>query len=94
MTVHPAAVLIGKNFGMSQTECEDEITAISKALALTPEMDGLLLGGFNSDIIAIAATAVLRLENVPEPGIDEYLSHDAVRYRAVQVLIAAFKGLV
>jgi UDP-N-acetylmuramyl tripeptide synthase len=92
MKIHPVAESVGKSFGMTPTESEAEMESISKALGNNPDLDGLLLGGFNADVIAIAATAVLRLEHDPE-GIGERLDENSVRGRVVRMMEIAFAGL-
>lgn len=91
MEIHPLALLVGKELGMSEDECKAEVESIGKAI------DGLYLDSpSNAAIVAIAATAVLRLEQEPSAWLspeDDTLEHDDVRGRVVRALEVAFDGL-
>jgi hypothetical protein len=90
MAIHPLAEKIGHDLGMTTEEMEAELVSLSKSI----KYPSLLLGGFNADVIAVAVTAVMRLERTDDPLDDsEDLMHlDRVRYLASEALRVCFQG--
>lgn len=87
VNISPLALMVGADLGMTTVEMKNEIVSLHKALAHKGQ--DLLLGGFNFDIIAIAATAVLRLEEQYE----EQLHPDRVRAIVSDILSVCHQAL-